>query len=285
MNKEVRFINACLQDDFETVNELFTKININYHEPFLGTALGCACAANRYTIVKKLLSHPNININTPSQDKTPLEITTLCFHNREKAQRTNTQIFKLLISRTDLNINIINIFICYLANNKEDKIKLLLSRDDYHNKLYDMTYLCQYGKVEHIKRLLILSHKDEDYPHKHEVIEYNKQFLQGYRNISAVNKYLRDPTIVGIWRDSIYYLFAMIVCYTDKYFTVKKSNSNSKKYKKIKSFFQICSGLPIELQMRISHTVFDSTKILIHSSVFTKYAKLLLTTPYYKNIN
>jgi len=253
------FVSACRHGNIMVVNHLFNNVDVNFASDNTSgeTPLGLACKTGYVSIVKKLLTHPNIDVNKLSNGRAPLLISTEYDYNKEK-------VFTMLISRRDIDVNIRNIIPINLHLFGFDMaVDLILKlHKNYVIQELDLQYACRYGTHEHVKKLLVMgatitddikSHRDCN---QHPIIE----------------QYCQNPNIVHVWGDSAGYLCTLMVCYTDNYLVCNQTITDLK----VKRFFDICYQLPIELQMLISHLAFKSTKTIILSSTFTKHAKLIL---------
>jgi ankyrin repeat protein len=226
-----------------------------------------ACEINDIESVRQLIQYPLVDPNEYDHD---VHFSPL----RAAVVNNNHQIVELLLTRPDLNPNILDSqkttpLSHAFCNNYQKIVKLLLNDSrtltdipdvNGHKIIYWGIY---FNALESIQLLLAL--RPDLKIEESDIPETPYKNLDDGKNL--VKSYLVDPKGVrfklqvqlGYTSRFIGELFAIIVYFTDGYLKTENSDDSRER------FFLISKQLPLDLQMVLSNRVFGSSKDVVLS--------------------
>jgi len=243
---------ACRYGNIDIVNVLlgFNGINVNIKTDGGYTPLSNACIGRYIEVIDALLHYDNLNINCDAP--LPLILSSL---------DSNTDVIKMLLCHPNIDVH---------KKNNKNFTALMAMCERHYNYLHSIANTLQVDTTEHIKYLLCKNYNpstniidDEQLDH-YEIIKQIKQ-----------QHSLLLPYKAKI--DTVSYIFTLVVLVCDNYFTLKQNSYNLDKQHQ-QRFFNICTQLPMEIQMIICHRVCGSRKDIISSLLVNEQTKIIFGT-------
>ena len=236
MSVEAQIFDLLGQKDphtLELIRKHWDRLNLDFKHPGVEgyrvgwTLLHKAAEYNNVPVVELLLKHPRVNVNAQTEFGTsPIGIAS-----SYKA----LECFKIFLDHPNVDLNIMDksdftLIKWIYTLNRSKQFEYIIASDKTCNQLSSIED-CDSRKINNLYSRYI---KDP------QGVKYQLRLK------------LKLNLVIGD-------LFALIVLHTDDYFKVPKDNQSVVEITSQHRFFGITSKLPMELQMVISHRVFESS--------------------------